>query len=1177
MKLKKLKLAGFKSFVDPTNVLFPSNRVGVVGPNGCGKSNIIDAIRWVMGEVSAKTLRGSTMSDVIFNGSSNRKPVGQASIELVFDNTDTLLTGEYSQYAELAIRRVVSRDGQSNYYLNGTRCRRKDIADVFSGTGVGARSYAIIGQNTISQMIEAKPDDLRLFIEEAANISKYKDRRSDAQGRMENTRDNLARVSDIREELGKQVLRLERQAAAAAQYNEWKQEAQKLHLESDITRWKQWHQSLKKQEVTIQNLQTEIEDLTKQRHELNDKIAQIKTKYQSANELHQQKQAIYYQLGVESARLKESIVNHNQQYQQLLANRNRVESDLKYALERLEKEESNFKILCDEVNTLTPLLTELSQKKEISERSLTQSETEKQHWQKDWDRFTQTAAISTQKLQVVQTQITHADKTIQQAEERLKQLEKDKSGLDNPIELENTFIELDKEESNLKRIWETLKQSVETTTQTILEHRQQNEQNQRNADTSQKKLQQMQGELTALNALQEAALGKKEETLKQWLRQQPFAEAPRLSQHLEVMDGWDKAVEHILGTRLQGFCVEDFATFGNLDQLTTSLSKGECTFINFSSSSEKMSSHNENLQPLLSKIQLTDRLSGIECWFNGIYIADNLEQARSLQSLLKDNESIITREGAWLGKNWLQWSQGKQVHHGILQREQAIKNLTQQIEHQKQEWENTKKVYEDGRIAATTHEGHREKLNSEVQAAHQKWMTHTAQIRIKKNQLDTLHERHKQLEKNVTDQQHSLKQAITQKEALQLEWQIASEEAKKNDESREQWNQSRETLYKKYDTCRMLVQKARDEWHACEIKLTRLKSEHSALQKNITREQENKVSLEKRREQTVARIQQMQSTDNNLSAQWKDISKKHASEATAVEESNKILKHMDEQLKNNEQTYAQLEIQINTLQTQLEKKRLDAQTLKVKCENIEEGLAPLNINIHECLEQIPEDVDIPTWEKKINALNDKIQQLGPINLAALEEFKIEFERKKELDEQYEDLVNALETLEAAIKSIDEETRLRFQETFQKINGAFQQLFPRLFGGGRATMELTQDDCLEAGVTIMAQPPGKRNSSIHLLSGGEKAMTAIALVFAIFQLNPSPFCLLDEVDAPLDDVNVGRFCAMVKEMSEQVQFIFITHNKITMELATHLSGITMHEPGVSRLVAVDIEEAVSLVS
>lgn len=1177
MRLKRLKLAGFKSFVDPTNVLFPSNRVGVVGPNGCGKSNIIDAIRWVMGEVSAKTLRGSTMSDVIFNGSSNRKPVGQASIELVFDNTETRLTGEYSQYAELSIRRVVSRDGQSNYYLNGTRCRRKDIADVFSGTGVGARSYAIIGQNTISQMIEAKPDDLRLFIEEAANISKYKDRRSDAQGRMENTRDNLARVSDIREELSKQVLRLERQAAAAAQYNEWKQETQKLHLESDITRWKQWHQSLKKQESTIQSLQTEIEELTKQRQELNEKIVQIKAEHQTANELHQKKQAVYYQLGVESARLKESIANHNQQYQQLLANQNRVESDLKYAIERLEKEESNFKIVCDEVNTLTPLLIELSQKKEITERSLNQSEIEKQNWQKDWDRFTQIAAASNQKLHVVQTQLTHADKTIQQAADRLKQLEKDKSTLDNPTELANTLLELDKEENNLKETWETLKQSVETATQTILAHRQQNEQNQRNADVAQKKLQQMQGELTALNALQEAALGKKEELFKQWLKHQAFADSPRLAQHLEVIDGWDKAVEHILGARLQGFCVENFSQFGDLDQLTSSLAKGECTFINFSLSSDITSQPHAELTPLINKIRLTENVNGIKCWFQNIYIAENLKQARSLQILLKENESIITREGAWLGKNWLQWSRGKQVHHGMLQREQDIKNLNQQIEQQKQEWENAKKAYEDGRIAAATHETEREKLNSEVQAAHQKLMTHTAQIRIKKNQLDTLQERHKQLEKNITDQQHSLRQVIEQKEKLQGEYQSVEEEAKKNDQTREQWNQSREALYKKHDTCRTLLQRARDEWHACEIKLTRLKSEHNALQKNITREQENKASLEKRREQTIIRIQQTQSTDNNLSAQWEDISKKHATEAAAVEVSNKTLKHLDEQLKNNEQIYAELETQINTLHKQLEKKRLDAQTLKVKCENIEENLAPLNININECLEQLPENVDLQAWERKINTLNDKIQQLGPINLAALEEFKTESERKKELDEQYEDLVNALETLEAAIKSIDEETRIRFKETYQQINEAFQQLFPRLFGGGRATMELTQDDCLEAGVTIMAQPPGKRNSSIHLLSGGEKAMTAIALVFAIFQLNPSPFCLLDEVDAPLDDVNVGRFCAMVKEMSEQVQFIFITHNKITMELATHLSGITMHEPGVSRLVAVDVDEAVSLVS
>lgn len=1179
MQLKKLKLSGFKSFVDPTTVLFPSHCVGVVGPNGCGKSNIIDAIRWVMGEISAKTLRGATMSDVIFNGSTTRKPVGQASVELVFDNTDSRLTGEYSQYAEISLRRVVSRDGQSNYYLNGTRCRRKDVADIFLGTGLGARSYAIIGQNTISQLIEAKPNDLRLFIEEAANISKYKDRRNDAQTRMENTRDNLCRLADIREELNKQVSRLERQAAAASKYTEWKKEAQKLHIECDLMRWKQWQQALGMQETQINGTQSQCEALITQRRELNQKIAEIKTQHQTASAAQQQKQAVYYQLGIESARLKETIANQNKQYEQFSLEKNRTETELNSALDRLKKEEHQFQALSEEITLLTPELSTLAQTKEAAEKALAQSETEKQTWQKDWDHFNNSVAESMRKMQVLQTQITHSEKTIQHTEARISQLEKERDSLEKTSQIEAAITNEEKEEISLKQEAENIKQALENCIQTLSEHRKNNEAKRHESDLMHKKLQQMQGELTGLNALQEAALGKKDESLKQWLNKQSFADAPRLTQKMEVTEGWEKAVEHIFGNRLQSICVEDFDSLGNLDQLTTSLPKGECTFVNLSyttSSISQKTSVAEGLESLLNKIQ--NPHDAIKNWLAGIYIADNLEHAKNLQPQLLEHESLITPEGAWLGKGWLQWTQGKQGHHGLLQREQAIKTLTNTLEQQKNQWEEEKKAYENGRTVIITYETQREKLNEQIQLANQKWMNHSTQIRIKKSQLENLQERHKLLDKNILEQQDSLKRSLTQKETHQAEWQLVSKEANKNDQLREQWIQTRDNLYKRYEACRIQVQKDRENWHTLDIKLTRLNTEQIALQKNIAREKENKIRLEKHREQNITSLQQAQSTNINLQTQWEDISKKHTTEASSLEEANTVLKNLDEQLQNSEKIQADLESQINTLQSQLEKKRLDAQTLRVKCENIEEGLKALNQDSKSnSITDITntEDIDIPLWEEHIKTLNNKIQKLGPINLAALEEFKTESERKTELDEQCQDLTNALETLEAAIRTIDEETRGRFQETYDKINEAFQALFPRLFGGGRATLDLTSNNALEAGVSIMAQPPGKKNSSIHLLSGGEKAMTAIALVFAIFQLNPSPFCLLDEVDAPLDDSNVSRFCAMVKEMSEQVQFIFITHNKITMELATHLSGVTMREPGVSRLVTVDVDEAVSL--
>lgn len=1171
MRLKKLKLSGFKSFVDPTIVLFPSHRVGVVGPNGCGKSNIIDAVRWVMGESSAKTLRGESMADVIFNGSTNRKPVGQASVELVFDNSEGRLTGEYAQYAEISIRRMVSRDGQSTYFLNGTRCRRKDVSDIFLGTGLGPRSYAIIGQNTISNIIEAKPEDLRSYIEEAANISKYKDRRKDAQTRMENTRENLCRVNDLRTELTKQVARLERQAAAATQYSEWDATTKQLQAECDVMRWKKWHQALDQQDTIIQTTQTQFETALTQLRELDQEAAAIKISHAAASEIYHKKQTVYYQLGVEAARLKEAIANQNIQRQQLALDLDQAKTELSLALERLEKDESHFQALSGEIDSLKPDFFVLETAKTESEKSLLQAEIDRQIWQKNWDSFNQTANESSQKIKVSQTRIEHIEEAIRTAQKRLSHLQSELASLEKTASLEEELNNWQVEEAAFKEELETLKQSLEECVKTWAFHREHNEEKRREADTTKKQLQQMQGDLTALEALQNTALGKKDETVKQWLNQQSFANQPRLAQKITVAEGWEKAVERVLGNLLQGICIQDFASLGNLDMLTTGLTKGECALIDLSQSSFSPRSEKKNL--LLTKIQHANPV--VDHLLQGIYIAEDLEQAKTLQPTLVQGESIITRDGAWLGKGWLQWTRGKQANDGILQRENAIKTLMKTIDAQEKQWNELNMAYEEGCANAAEYELKRAELTEQIQIVNRKWVDCGAQIQVKNSQIKHIHERYHQLEKNRIEQETLLKQHVEQQQTIQSEWQSSSEVVQKNEKLRAQWIQSKETLHKQHEELRLQAQQDRENWHACEVKLTTLKTQKTALQQNIARAKENIIFLENRCEQGLFSLEKAQSYDTDLQPQWESISQKHIAEETALQEANQALETLNQQLNISEHNRSQLEKHIREMQTQLETQRLNAQTLKVKCEGIEETLVNLNIILATILENLPEDATIESWEARLQTLYNKIKQLGPINLAALDEFKVESERKQTLDEQYEDLVKALDTLEEAIRQIDEETRSRFQEIYDKVNNAFQALFPRLFGGGRAYMELTSSDCLEAGITVMAQPPGKRNSSIYLLSGGEKAMTAVALVFAIFQLNPSPFCMLDEVDAPLDDTNVGRFCAMVKEMSEQVQFIFITHNKVTMELATHLSGVTMHEPGVSRMVTVDVDEAISL--
>lgn len=1177
MRLKKLKLAGFKSFVDPTVVLFPSHRVGVVGPNGCGKSNIIDAVRWVMGESSAKTLRGSTMSDVIFNGSTTRKPVGQASVELIFDNNEGRLTGEYAQYAEISIRRVVSRDGQSAYYLNGTRCRRKDVGDIFLGTGLGARSYAIIGQNTISQIIEAKPEDLRLYIEEAAGISKYKDRRKDAQSRMENTRENLTRIHDIREELTKQVNRLERQSAAAEQYTTWEAESRQVQAECDGMRWREWNTQLTQQENRIQEAQTAWEGDLQQIASLDCNLTEIKKNQTIAMEAVQEKQASYYKFGTELARLKETMAHQQMLQTQSLQDLEKIKAELALSQERLEKDTQHCRFLSEETQQLDNEIVVLESAKNTSEIALRQAEKEQQDWQKSWDQFHQSTNDVIQKNKVLQTRIEHQEEVIRSTSNRLRTLEEELMRLGDTAVLEKELADDQLEESTLKETLDELKLSLEECVRTGTFHRESTEEQRRSADALKREIQQKQGELTTLEALQQAALGKKDEALKPWLQQKNLTNNQRLAQVITVEPGWEKAVESILDHWLHSICVKGMESLGTLDSLVEGFPTGDGILLDVTNGNSPIDLKNSS--QLITKIQ--NLPTTVQHHLSNIYIAEDIQTAQTLLLSLPPEASIITRDGIWLGQGFIQWKRPaasqKNAHQGILERERAMKLLHKNIEQQETQWHTLNNAYEENLATIAEYDFKRSELMEQIQSINQKWADCGAHIRIKKNQINHIQQRSNQLTQDHTHQKNLFEQAQKQQEELNAHWEQSSTTLQKQEAEKTQWLESKAVLQANLEKQRHQMQQDRDHWHTQEMRRTRLKAEFAALDNNIQQEQERKAILEEKLENTIFQVDKNQAEGIDLTPQWESIQIQHQTEALMLKDAEETFDKLNQQLKNSEQQRTIVENTLRDKQSRLEKLRLDAQTLKVKCQNIEEILTGLNVSLEIILTTLSPEANIEAWEKRVQTLQNKIRQLGPINLAALDEFKTESERKKLLDEQYEDLVKALEMLEAAIREIDQETRVRFQETYEKINHEFQLLFPRLFGGGQATMELTSSDCLEAGITIMAQPPGKRNSSIYLLSGGEKAMTAVALIFAIFQLNPSPFCMLDEVDAPLDDANVERFCNMVKEMSEHVQFIFITHNKITMELSTHLSGVTMHEPGVSRIVTVDVDEAISLVA
>lgn len=1108
-----------------------------------------------MGEASAKTLRGATMADVIFNGSSSRKPVGQASVELIFDNTK-----ENSPYAEIAIRRVVSRDGQSNYYLNGTRCRRKDIADIFLGTGLGARSYAIIGQNTISQIIEAKPEELRQYIEEAAGISKYKERRKDATSRMENTRENLSRLSDIQQELNKHVQHLEKQAATANLYKQFSADAQQLQAECDAIRWQEWHTALIKQDNNIQQTQQAWETLFSTRESLQQQLTEKKQAHQTALEQQQQQQTLCHQQHLQTMQCNEHITAQTKHYKEQQTLLHQIQQEQQQQQNRMQQDTAQLSEFAEAIAILRPQRDQAQADCASAEQNLQMLEQERQSWQKNWDAFQQKAAELNQQTHITRLKVEQLTKTIAFTEQQLTALDRKKATYPDLTTIKQNLDAQRITEKQLAQQLDTHKQTRDTLTQLDKRQREQHQQLQRDVDAFKKVCQHTEGQLAALEALQAAALGKKQ--------QDTHKNISRLAEIINVDPSWEKAVACVLETWLQASCVPalDYTTLNGTGRQIAMTSQENPP-------SAPPCKGREEVPRLIDKIN--NLPPALHHTLENIYIADDLDTAKTLQTTLPDQASVITREGVWLHHNRLQWTGDDDVQTQILHREKAIHTLRETLQTQTNTWQAQQEQLAASQKILSDNEQQRHTLAETVQTLHQQWTQCTAQINIQQHQLTQQQQQQDTHEKDYQAKKALLAQSLAEKQQLEIAHSSANTLQDTHEAARQSWQTQKTELDNRYQLQRLDAQQQRNVLHAHDVKLNHLTSQHAARQENITRENITQQTLQTRHDNTNTTLKKTQADLDILKPQLiQHQQQQHVLDAELKTITDAIATLLQD-THHLEQQRDTLENTLREKQTALEKQRLDAQTLRVKCESLETLFNELNRSLEKTLDNIPEHATLSAWEKQLRPLQAKIQQLGPINLAALDEYTTESERKQHLDTQCQDLTEALETLENVIRQIDTETRACFQDTYEKIHRAFQELFPRLFGGGQAYLSLTSNDCLDAGVMVMAQPPGKRNSSIYLLSGGEKAMTAVALVFAIFQQNPAPFCMLDEVDAPLDEANVVRFCTLVKEMSEHIQFIFITHNKVTMELATHLTGVTMNEPGVSRIVSVDVDEAVAL--
>jgi chromosome segregation protein len=1165
MRLSKIKLAGFKSFVDPTSIPFPSNLVGVVGPNGCGKSNVIDAVRWVMGESSASRLRGDSITDVIFNGSSSRKPVGAASVELLFDNSETTLEGQYARYAEISIRREVSRDGISTYYLNNTRCRRKDITGVFLGTGLGPRSYSIIEQGMISRLIEAKPEEMRVFLEEAAGISKYKERRRETSNRIRHTRENLDRLMDVLEEVEKQIKHLDRQSKTAKRYERMKDNERRTAAELIALRLRELDQRANDAQRCLNEQETDLEAEVAKQRKIEAEMEQLRLTQSDRSDAFNEVQARYYKAGSEIARLEQAIEHAHEL-------RERQQKDLKQAIEgaqeivgHIDQDTTEIEQLELSLSELVPGLERAKEREKTSVESLEQAEQALTDWQARWDEFTEKSNEARQIRNVEQTRIEEIESRIKSFSDRHQKLadaEDDASTED----LQKIFDTLSKKEAKHRQAIEEFERASADVADKIRKLREQDVKLNRLVDERRAALQSAEGKYASLEAVQKAALGQGDEGIQSWLESTGLGENQRLAQSLDVEDGWERAVETVLGEYLQAVCVSDVAT---ATKGLTKLKSGRITLLLDEAESE---SGNDS-GGLLSKVKKSP--AAVADLLQSVRIEESLDKALAARETLQDGESIITADGVWLSKHWLRVSRDKNPKAGVLSREHAMRRLRAEIREARARATGARKLMQDGRIRMTQLEERREALQQNSAAILNDYSELKAKLDAARYRMDQANARQAALAEERTDIEKEQFSAEEQARESRSRFEQATEYLEELQNHRETLEAHREELRAELNRVRAQADEDRKAAQDIAIQFESRRSTKDSAAQNLAR-MESQLEQFQAREAEIR--QQLENSEEPLAASKAELEVQLQVRVAVEEELTEARRQVEEvehDLRELDRERLQADQAVEEARTRVGEARMAFQEIRVRREGLADQFAQTDFDLDSMLESLPEDVEISAWQDKLERLRRRIERLGPINLAAIDEFREQSERKEYLDSQLADLNNALETLQKAIKKIDRETRTRFRETFTNVDLGFKKLFPMLFGGGHAYLELTGDDLLSAGVTVMARPPGKRNSTIHLLSGGEKALTAVALVFAIFELNPAPFCLLDEVDAPLDDANIHRFCDIVREMADRVQFVFITHNKGTMEMARQLTGVTMQEPGVSRLVAVDIDEAVKM--
>ncbi|WP_321791341.1 chromosome segregation protein SMC [Caballeronia sp. J97] len=1164
MRLTSIKLAGFKSFVDPTHFQVPGQLVGVVGPNGCGKSNIIDAVRWVLGESRASELRGESMQDVIFNGSTARKPGSRASVELIFDNGDGRAAGQWSSYGEIAVKRVLTRDGTSSYYINNLPARRRDIQDIFLGTGLGPRAYAIIGQGMIARIIEAKPEELRVFLEEAAGVSKYKERRRETENRLHDTRENLTRVEDIIRELSTNLEKLEAQAVVATKYKELQAEGEEKQRLLWLLRKKEAGNEAERQQRAIREAQVELEAQTARLREVEAQLETLRVAHYSASDAMQGAQGSLYEANAEVSRLEAEI-------RFIVESRNRVQAQIAALTAQREQWQVQAQKARDEIDTATEALAEGEEKAAIAQENAASKHDAlpalEARWRDAQAQLNEERAGIARAEQALKLEAAHqrnADQQLQQLQQRQERLKSEASGLDAPDEahLEELRMQLAENEEILAQAQARLADAQETVPRLDAERRAAQERVQKESA----QIHQLEARLAALKQLQESV--QTEGKIQPWLDKHELGALPRLWKKLHVETGWEAALESVLRERLAALEVS------NLDWVKAFATDAPPAKLAFYSPpvAGKPVETPQGLRSLLSLVRIDD--PGLRAvlneWLATTFVAEDIAQALAARHQLPDGAAFVVKAGHVVTRVGVQLYASDSEQSGMLARAQEIENLTKQVRAQALLSDEAKASAVRADAAHT--QGSQTLAEARAAAERATQRVHALQMDVLK--LAQAHERYTQRNTQIGEELEEIAAQVEEQRALRAESEAAFE---RHDGEIAQLQARFEDNQLAFESLDEELTNARHELRELERAASDAGFAVRGLAAKIDEYRRNIDTAHEQSERIAGTLEDARAELETINEQTAQTGLQDALEVRAAREESlhaarvelddltARLRQADEQRLMAERSLQPLRDRINELQ-------LKEQAARISGEQFVEQLQAAGVDEAELAEKLTPDMKPSYLQGEVTRLNNAITALGPVNMAALEELAAATERKHFLDAQSADLNDAIGTLEDAIQKIDQETRALLQGTFDEVNRHFGELFPRLFGGGQAKLIMTGDEILDAGVQVMAQPPGKKNSTIHLLSGGEKALTATALVFAMFQLNPAPFCLLDEVDAPLDDANTERFANLVRAMSAKTQFLFISHNKIAMEMAQQLIGVTMQEQGVSRIVAVDMEAA-----